>query len=515
MRDFLARYPLSPFLAALNLFVPYTAGNITQLEPYEIGLVALILLTFAGLLTAILFYVVGTWQRAAICATATIYVLFVLPSAMATPGELGFLGWATLLVAMALVVWLIVQSRRSSDDYRFANIILNSLLIGLLVVPTISIAQRGYHLVGARPSPSELFPDLSGGAAMADGPDIWHFVLDRYAGADTLKAAYGYDNGPFLTELRARGFTVAERAAANYQRTAHSLASTLNLDFLTVFAEHAATMQDDLLPLYRTIKNNRTGRFLHAQGYRLYHFGPWWEPTRHSDLADQHINYLDMPDFLRFTLERSIISHVAALTGLVPGDGRADQCRRIHYQFDELDHLSKEPGRKHVFAHLLLPHPPFVVDAAGRCKSLAEVQSLTRSQNYVAQIGYANTRLVALLDRIAESGRASVIIVQADEGPWPEAFAGDERSLGLDTTNVDWSKADTRQLREKMLILLAIKGAAANDLQLGATATPVNLYRQIFARYFGLDLPPLPDRSFLFQDRGHPYRFIDISDRLR
>lgn len=517
MRNFLARYPLSPFLLALDLFVPHAAGNMTQLEPYEIGVVAVILLAFASILTVLLLFLVGTWQRAAICATAAIYVLFIVPSALALPGALGVFGWLVQLIVMGLVVWLIIQSRRSSSDYRLANIVINSVLIGLLAFPTFLIAEGTYRLAGARPAPSELFPDLPAGVAKADDPDIWHFVLDRYAGAETLKDIYGYDNGPFLAALRTRGFSVAERAAANYQRTAPSLASTLNLDFLTTFSERSAIMQDDLVPLYRTIRNNRAERFLRALGYHLYHFGPWWEPTRHSDLADTHVNYLDMPDFLRFTLERSILSHIAALTGIIPGDGRADQCRRLHFQLDELDRLAQQPprpGKKQVFAHLLLPHPPFVVDADGRCKSLAEVQSMTRQQNYVAQVRYANTRMLALLDHIAANGRPSVIILQSDEGPWPEELAGDERPIGLDTTNADWARANTKQLREKMLILLAVRGVTPNDVQLTATTTPVNAERQVFSHYFGLDLPPLPDSSFLFLDRSHPYRFLDITDRL-
>ncbi len=517
MREILARWPLAPFLAGLNLFIPYAAGNIAQLETYEIGVVAGVVLGFVAALTLLLRWVVGSWPKAAMCGTAILYVLFILPPAIAKPGEAGVLGWLVMLSVLGLTVYFIVQSRRSRSDYRLANIVVNSLLIGLLIVPTMAIVQFSYGALGSRPAPNALFPDIPSANKVTDGPDIWHFVFDRYAGAETLREVYAYDNEPFLAALRSRGFAVANAAAANYQRTAHSLASTLNLDFLDVFAAQGGMMQDDLLPLYRSIRNNRAARFLKARDYRLIHFGPWWEPTRRSDLADTHVNYLDMPDFLRLTLERSLLSHVAAATGLMPGDGRSDQCRRVQFQFDGLDRLAREDkssGRKQVFAHLLLPHPPFVMKADGTCKSLAEARALSRVENYVAQVTYANQRILALLDTIAASDRPSVVIVQADEGPWPEALAGDEASLGLDTSNADWTTASTEQLHEKMLILLAVKGVLPGDLPLAPRATPVNLYRQIFARYFGSDLPPLPDRSFLFKDRSHPYQFIDVTDRL-
>ena len=59
----------------------------------------------------------------------------------------------------------------------------------------------------------------------AEKPDIYYFIFNRYAHADFMKWIYGHDNEPFLEELRKRGFYVAEKSFANYQRTAHSMVS--------------------------------------------------------------------------------------------------------------------------------------------------------------------------------------------------------------------------------------------------------------------------------------------------
>jgi hypothetical protein len=527
MRNILARWPLIPFLAAANLIVPLAADNVAQIEVGDIVFAAAILGGLAFLLLGVLRIAVGSWPRASVCAGAVIYVLCILPPALGPAEATSLFTWLLLLLAAGLTGILIRESRRSSADYRLANLILNSILIGYLVLNSvlidylvrspISFAADGMAMWSHRPAATTIFPDLPLPAAQA-GPDVWHIVLDRYAGATTLQSVYGFDNRDFLDGLRSRGFSVAEDAAANYQRTAHSLASTLNLSFLDGFASVPDMHPADLVPLYRSLRDNRAARFFKKSGYRLIHVGPWWEPTRRSDNAAIHLNYRSMPELVRAILERSLVSRLATLVEAIPGNGRADQCRRIHAQLDAVDELAVEPGasgRKYVFMHLLLPHPPFVVDADGRCKSLREAESRTRTENYLAQLQYANSRMLTLIDRIAASGRPSVILLQADEGPWPEVFAGDETALGMDVTNIDWLEADRNQLREKMLILLAVKGAAPGDLSLEPRATPVNLYRQLFTRYFAADLPLLPDRSFLFRNRFDPYHFKDVTDQLR
>ena len=44
--------------------------------------------------------------------------------------------------------------------------------------------------------------------------------------------------------------------------------------------------------------------------------------------------------------------------------------------------------------------------------------------------------------------------------------------------------------------------------------TLVNAFRGLFDAYFGTAYGPLPDRSFVYPDKAHPYRLTDITERL-
>ena len=63
-------------------------------------------------------------------------------------------------------------------------------------------------------------------------PDIYYIVPDAYSSSRTLRTL-GYDNAGFTDYLIERGFFVAEESYSNYMFTELSLASTLNMKYLS------------------------------------------------------------------------------------------------------------------------------------------------------------------------------------------------------------------------------------------------------------------------------------------
>ena len=290
-----------------------------------------------------------------------------------------------------------------------------------------------------------------------------------------MSRVYGHDNEPFLKELEARGFFVARDAAANYQRTAHSLASTFSLEYLDPLAAAMGPASDDWVPLYRILGDHRVGRFFAGSGHRFVHLGSWWEPTRRNRRAHENRNLRDHPELTRNLVAGSAVGRVSLELARGPAAGRRDQCERIRYKFAELERLADDRARTFVLAHLLVPHPPYVIDESGECVDLETAQSRTRAENYLGQLRYANRRLLELVDRIlAKADTPPVIVLQADEGPWPEAFGADERVIARDAKKADWAKASREQLREKLRILNALYLPGEPAPQLPDTLSPVN-----------------------------------------
>lgn len=341
----------------------------------------------------------------------------------------------------------------------------------------------------------------SPGLAKKRMPDIYYIIFDRYSGEDALRTIFRYDNTPFLSYLRSKGFYVASDSTANYPRTSHSLASSLNLayldDLLTVSGPSG-----DYGPAYELIKRSAVPRYLKKQGYRYIHLGSWWEPTASNPQADLNIEMQgSLSEFATQLLGTTAFSPVGG-TLSAQFDFAQREYLRVLFQFDQLEKTRRVRGPKFVFAHILLPHEPFVFDRNGSFVPEEVRHQRSREQNYLEQLMFANSKMRALVEVLLSGpeDRRPVIILQSDEGAF-EGFAS-----GL--------KAGAESVKRKFSILNAYYLPGVVDSPLYQWITPVNSFRVIFDLYFEADLPLLPDRNYAWLDPRHLYTFVDLTDRV-
>lgn len=480
--------------------------------PWEEALPTIaVTLGLAALFIALLRPLAGSWRRASLigaiwtawCAYGPVAVSMVFDA----PGW----RWAALAV-LALFAWDVSRKvpRGEADLAKVTRLTNITLLPYALMLVTIALYNVA-RFESTRPEPATVFK-LPQARADANSPDVWHIIMDRYGDAETLRNVYGHDNRPFLDALRARGFTVSDTAFSNYQRTGHSVTSTLNASYLDPLGQAGANPAD-WVPLYRALADNAALRFFNAAGYRTIYSGSWWNPTRRSDSADTNINYRALPELAQLMLDQTAIGRAMAALRLPYGDTRREQCERTRREFAQLRAVAQSGDRKYVFAHFLVPHPPYVLNADGTCRDLAVAKAATRAQNYAGQVEYANRELLALIDRILAGPRKATIVLHADEGPWPAPYFDNEHEQGQDPVAVDWPNLDRAALREKLGILMAIRhadGAPAPALQ-----SPVNIYPVVLNHSFGGKIPLQPDRHFVFNREDALYTFTDVGGKIR
>ena len=345
-----------------------------------------------------------------------------------------------------------------------------------------------------------------------DLPDVYYFILDRYAGPTALKETYGFDNEPFLTALEDRGFTVPRHAHANYIKTPLSLADSLNLEFLDPDALASEAVDgSDREPIHRMLGDHlAVPMALKQLGYRYLHLGNWWTPTISNVDADRVFHYEGQDEFssvlAQTTLLRAFSEPEAAPTDPWDWAVLRDHNR---WALDTLDEIPEIAGPKFVFAHLLVPHPPYTIDTDGSAMERADVAAMGDDTAYLHYLEYGNGRMLDLVDKIIDLSDDAIILIQADEGPFPARYAADEWGF-------EWQDATDAELEQKFGILFALRAPGA-DLEaagLHDSITPVNAFRVIFNARFGTDLPLLPDRSWAHTDLYHFYDFFEVTDRL-
>ncbi len=63
-------------------------------------------------------------------------------------------------------------------------------------------------------------------------PDIYYIIFDAYASSKQLKDEYGYSNQAIEDFLHNKGFYIAKDSKSNYNYTAFSIGSTLNMNYI-------------------------------------------------------------------------------------------------------------------------------------------------------------------------------------------------------------------------------------------------------------------------------------------
>lgn len=513
-----------PFLAAVYPIVALYAINLREMVPLDSLLVPILVALLAtALVMGVLRIAYGDWQRAGALTLVLVVMFFTYGAAWAAvggglPGEhiTLLMVWGVLAVLASLLVRT-VGARRLRSVTPLLNLVLAVLLVG-------NGGAIARFQLGLQADAQLSRADAPGPGRTSVGeegerlPDIYWLILDRYGSEDVVREYYGHDISPFLEQLGDRGFYVAEHATANYLKTANNVVAARNMEYLDSEAlRDRATASDDWSPLYRDM----TGSFevlevLRPLGYRFVYLGSHWEFTESHPKAD--INYVFSGD--RDELEGVLGNNSLLRATEIFGDSgplgwHEEFWLRTHYQWDSLHDTIRLGRPKFVHAHIGLPHDPYVFEADGTWVPQDVAASRSRGENYANNVEFANASVLELVDALlaAAPDNPPIIIVQSEEGPYPERYKASQALRWLD-------EATDAELHEKFGILSAfylpgLPGNRAEEAGLYPSITLVNEFRVILNHYFGTDYELLPDRNFVWPEHTDIYDLVDVTERVR
>jgi hypothetical protein len=350
-------------------------------------------------------------------------------------------------------------------------------------------------------------------------------IVDGYARADVLQEIYGFDNREFLAGLRERGFYVAEESRSNYAQTMLSLASSMNMAYLSALPERLGVDSQDRGALRAMVRESVVRESLAEQGYRMIALESSYYLTDLQTVDEYWPANLSHPALVALTpfeanlLETTLLKIV--LDALVAVDsalaeglytaGYQGHILRTLWTFRTVPTAALRPGEAFVFAHIVAPHPPFVFGPEGEIIEQTTPFTLKDGsffyagrelyiQRYRDQLVFVNTELLRMVDEIlASSPTEPIIILQADHGS------------GAYT---DWDSVERTNLVERFGILNAYFFPTEAYDQLYPQITPVNSFRVVLNQFFGQDLTLLEDLTWMSLWET-PYRFVDVTGASR
>lgn len=330
-------------------------------------------------------------------------------------------------------------------------------------------------------------------------PDIYYIILDGYGSQAALERFLDFDNSAFIRGLEERGFYVAGGAAANYTGTSQSLASSLNMNYITPLAEIMGRESTDYRPIRRLMQNNRVMAILKEYDYQTVAFASGFSITEIKSADHYRSAQPEANTFETLLLNNSLVLLWKQ------GELAAQYRNRIPAVLNAAA-VDDVPSPKFVFAHVMAAHPPYVFGPNGEARGQAvrveedpgrPQASALEKQAYRDQVIYVNGLVLAMIDKILARGGDPVIIIQGDHG---SAF------------NVDWESAENSCILDRASILAAYYMPGQKTDLLYDTISPVNAFRVIFNTYLGASFPLLEDRTYFTRSiNGSTYFFEDVT----
>jgi len=480
------------FVIILAFWMDAVVSPFAAFRSFAIGIVgATVLTVLPGLL-------LRNRHAGGVAATAIIGVLYtkhvvrlVVALMPQMPLPVLMLWLLAMVIAVVLVVRMVLRIARRLD-WTEATWLLNRLAL-LLVFASLLTGLLNGKL-------GRFVADLHQGPGLATGqhaareaalpPDIYVVLLDGYPRQDVLKAAFDYDNTPFITALEQRRFTLSNHAHSDYLWTHLSLPSLLHMSYI----EGIKPMQESIAGtrplhpgLYDTVNHNPTFDFAHTHGYQTVGVGAGFEQLA-PRLADVYLDAGEMNEYEIKLLNSTWLGQVVSF--VAPTFASAQQADRIRTTLGYLDQVATAPHSQPrlVLAHVPSPHQPTVFRSDGSVLPVpiddffysdSPLEKGIPHDQFVAQyrdhLTYLNGLVLDAVDRvIADSSRPPVIILWSDHGS---------------ASRVDWlttepEDAPPDELLERTGTLLAALTPGKTNVY-PDDPSPASVMRYLFDAYFG------------------------------
>jgi hypothetical protein len=305
------------------------------------------------------------------------------------------------------------------------------------------------------------------------------------------------DITPFMNELRRLGFALPKCSQANYTDTKFSMAATLNMSYLDK-GSGDPEVKFTSIELDNMIKENRVQRTFAELGYTIVTFdsGYRWLNWGSSDItlkppASLDGGYLNVQfnEFEYLLLNTSLGKLLLDSQVILQGDNETTIARvvngpreihrqRVLFSLKQLPVLASSIAEpKFIYAHIVFPHPPFIVDADGDPVNNTPQDELVA---YSDQIVYLNFRLLTIVKEIIQKSEfPPIIIIQGDHGA----------TIDYETHGIP--------IKERLGIFSAYYLPDVAKDELPSTFSPVNNFRLILDHYFAGDYGLLEDKSIV------------------
>lgn len=338
-----------------------------------------------------------------------------------------FMKYSVLMpIVLISFIALFIFLKKTRKNFIALSFYLNAVLLVLIIIDLAGIMSKASH----PPKETDLNKSLAIDSSVSK-PDIFLIIADEYAGSQTLKEYFKFDNSLFESQLKARGFHVVQDPVSNYNATVYSMSSMFNMDYIRSIKSSKINHRD-MLHCKTVIRENSSIDYFKKLGYEFFNYS-FFEFADHSPVVfnsffRQNRKLISGQTFFErahaqlgyhFVTEKQLRHHYFR------NHRNNIECERLLRQ-----NISSQTNKpKFVYTHLAIPHSPYYVDSNGRERKYDDIRNESKdSAAFVDYTIYANKKFLDLIDKIlVASKEPPVIILMSDHGFRQFLRPGNER----------------------------------------------------------------------------------------
>ncbi len=321
-------------------------------------------------------------------------------------------------------------------------------------------------------------------------PDIYFLLFDEYAGKHSLKNNFNFDNSEFELELKQKGFYFFNNSTSNYNYTPFSMASMLNMEYLSIQSSISAHNQPALGVSLKKIKNCTVKNFFEQSGYEFINLSIFDFEGKPAPLHDEILpvstRLITGQTFLQRAnrdLWFNLITRFKTKKAIYKSTYFNLNNNNNILKLTKESVLKKSLTPRFIYSHIRMPHFPYYFNSSGAEQPFEKLGELFNGDTsmYIQYLKYTNRQIISLINFIkSNSPTPPIIILMSDHGFRHFNFPVEEKNVFQNMN--------------------AIFFPDLNYVSMTDSISAVNQFSVILNSRFKQNIPILKDSTFVLSD---------------
>jgi hypothetical protein len=392
--------------------------------------------------------------------------------------------YSVLLPVLAISIFCLAYLlKKNTTAQKKIFLFLNFLLIIYCVVDAALLLNKSLD------SKKTAWSDISfDDSKVKARPNVYYLLFDEYPGYKSLQTKFGFQNDSLYHFLQGKGFKILP-SVSNYNLTFFSMSAIFNMQYVdsNFINERKMTDLHDYQQRFLEIKNGEVFDLYKSMGYQI-----------------ENYSVFDIGDEICINAEKTFLpKHSRALIAkmlhhrLIKNIGwwfNGTMFQKIFsykegiYYVDETNFKIEKgikeslkqnsPKPKFLYAHFLMPHPPYFRDSSGALLRSEKGQVINTSdkKHFLPYLKYTNSFIGSLVSNIVQQDPSAIIVVMSDHG-----FRDYEKHTQFQQDAFD--------------NICAVKFPDNNFLPYNDSLNNVNFFRYVFNCEYGQQIPYLKNNA--------------------